>query len=114
MSIEIGLLKPLAKEKLILGHIIPGELSSFSDFSTGQRQTISAHCLGDDTGGEVYLFDNDGFPELSGARIIPIEYYVPKNILATIESGGKFEKPILTETRHAGRLLLTHLQNKSN
>jgi hypothetical protein len=109
MTIEVGIVPPGSLEKRVVGAIVPGETISFSDFSSGNRDIISAHCWSNNTGGIVFTFQDGDYVEDSVSRAIPVESYAKENLTALIGAGGVFEKDIVMESRAWGRLVLRHL-----
>ncbi len=108
MSLEVKTLPEGTYKPIELGLIMPGAFGSFSDYRSNSRDIISATCLPDNSGGRVYRFANQDFPEIDQVRVIPMEIYTDDRIIAEIVWGGKFESDIVTETRRRGRLILIH------
>lgn len=110
MTIEVGFVPEGSDVKVVVGEIALGCYGTFSDYSAGGNRTvISAFCRDDDSGGEVFAFDNEGFPEVGPWRVLPAEVHAEQNRVAVISRGDSYERDITTETRKKGRLILTHL-----
>ncbi len=108
MSIRVEFSPEYSNEQVELPPIAPGQAGSFSDFTNGNRDIISAICNQDDKGGLVYRFPNEDFPENNLARVIPLDAYTDDRVIAEIGWCRKFETDITTETRRHGRLILIH------
>jgi hypothetical protein len=76
MTIEVGFVPEGSDVKVVVGEIALGCYGTFSDYSAGGNRTvISAFCRDDDSGGEVFAFGNEGFPEVGPWRVLPAEVH---------------------------------------
>jgi len=109
MTIEVYIQPEDADEPTHVRGVVPGEIMSMSDYSSGNREVLSAQCWTDDRGGDVYRFDNIGFPENGPYRVIPAEEYTLERREAVIGYGRSYEQHIVLESRRAARLILRHV-----
>lgn len=96
-------------DKIVLGHIVPGEIATFSDYQGNVRQVVSVHCRPDDSCGEVYAFANPGYIEGQDIRLIPWTDYRGQTAEAIIPSGGNYERDVMAESRRISHLIFTHM-----
>lgn len=116
MTIEIATLPEPENRttKNVLGYVVPGEIATFSDFGSGERQTVSVYCFPDDSGGEVYSFANPGYAQVRDFRIVSLWDYLSQTPEAVITTGGNYERDITTEARQVGHVLFTHIPVSTN
>ncbi len=111
MTIEVAFQRNVEDEasRRVLGHIQPGAMGSFSDFSSGERHVVVVGCHPDDSGGEVYDFANPSHVDIGRARIITAEAFLHQGPDEVIDMGGSHERDIQLESGHIGHIVFTHM-----
>ncbi len=109
MTIEVSVRPVDIDMEQQLQPIKPGQVATFTDLSDGTRRVVAAICYPDNSGGEVYSFDNQDFEETPEIRLTPLSSFTPANHEAYIPAGGTYERSIVSKSRFQARIILRHI-----
>lgn len=102
------MLIPDSQLRVPLPSIVPGEVVTMTDHGQAEPYLLAVQCFGDDSGGDVYHFPDDGSPSTPQIRLVDPENFSRNSLVAAIGRGGRYERDIITKTHHAARLIFTH------
>ena len=109
MSIEVFYQPEDAEAIVKLESIAAGSGMVFADFSSGVRVNIGIVCYDNNSGGEAFTFRSNGNMPVRDADIRPPTFESVGSMIGIIERHQLCEFGITTSERHAGQIILAHM-----